>query len=140
MRNFNALSSGTQKLFTKNFFWVLLKCTTVSDIYKHVQNWKSSWLHSCFSWKRPFLTTKYHTRLKIIHNLVKTYFDQMTSSWKLMISSYFCRKIGLDFWHDPCWSCFCLNSALKEQVLKVLLTFSQNYSIIKYKVKNKVKI
>ena len=29
---------------------------------------------------------------------------------------------------------FCLNSVLKEKVLKVLLTFSQNYSIIKHKV------
>ena len=51
-----------------------------------------------------------------------------------MISSYFSGKIGLDFGHDPCWSWFCLNSVLKEKVLKVLLTFSQNYSIIKHKV------
>ena len=46
----------------------------------------------------------------------------------------FLGKIGFDFGHDPCWSWFCLNSVLKEQFLKVLLTFSRNYSIIRYKV------
>ena len=58
-----------------------------------------------------------------------------------MTSTYFCGKIALDFGHDPGWSCFCLNSVIGEQYLKVLLTFSQNYSIIKYsyKVKNKIK-
>ena len=52
----------------------------------------------------------------------------MKSSRKPLVISR--EETGLDFWHEPCWSCFCLNSVLKEQFLKVLLTFSQNYSII----------
>ena len=36
-RNFNVWSSCTQKLFSKKYFWVFLKCTIVSDIYEHIQ-------------------------------------------------------------------------------------------------------
>ena len=38
VRNLNVQSSITQKLFTKNFFWVLLKWIIVSDIYEHVHH------------------------------------------------------------------------------------------------------
>ena len=34
------------------------------------------------------------------------------------------EKIGFDFGCGLCWSCFCLQSVLKEQFLKITLTFS----------------
>ena len=138
MRNFNALSSGTQKLFTKIFFEIywnaqlclifanmsktgkLLDCTAVSA------RKGPFWQQNITPDRKLFITKSKHIIFWSNEKFLKAY-----------ISSYFCRKIGLDFGHDSCWSCFCLNSALKEQVL---LTFSQNFSIIKYKVKNKVKI
>ena len=33
----------------------------VANVEKY-ESWRSFGLHNCFSWKRPFLATKYHTR------------------------------------------------------------------------------
>ena len=41
------------------------------------------------------------------------------------------KKIELDFGHGLCWPSFCPNRVLKEQFLKVLGIFFQNYSIVK---------
>ena len=45
-------------------------------------------------------------------------FDQIKSSWKLMISSYLHGKIGPDFGYNLGWSCICLGSLHKEKILK----------------------
>ena len=40
------------------------------------------------------------------------------------------KKIELDFGHGLCWPSFCPNRVLKEQFVKALAVFFQNYNIV----------
>ena len=40
------------------------------------------------------------------------------------------KKIELDFGHGLCWPSFCPNRVLKEQFVKALAIFFQNYNIV----------
>ena len=126
------------KVIQKNifeFYWNAQLCVIFMNMYK------TESLHDCRAVspeKNPFWqqNTTPDTKLFITQSkhifwsnekLLKAY-DLFLFLWK-----------NWTFGHDPFWSCFCQNSVLKKQFQKVLLTFSQNCSIIKYKVKNKIK-
>ena len=60
---------------------------------------------------------------------------------KAYVLLFFLEKNWICFFGiDHCWSCFYLESVLKKQFLRILLTFSQNYSIhnsFHYKIRGK---
>ena len=91
-----------------------------------VDGWKSL-RHSCFSWKRPVLGNRksFKTQSKL------TFWSNKKFLKPYELLKLFPEKIELDFGHGPCWLSFCPNIVLKEQFLKVLPIFFQDYSIIR---------
>ena len=62
---------------------------------------------------------------KVIHNSVKHLFLLNEMFLKTYNVTYFWGRNGFYFGYGLSWSCFCLQSVLEEQFLKVLQTFSQ---------------
>ena len=81
--------------------------------------------------RKSFITQSKHIIFLKAYDLLLFLWENWT--FRAWISS-------MDFGHGPCCFCFRISSFLKEQFLKILLAFSQNYSIVKYSYKVKTKI
>ena len=117
---------------------IKLRCISAPKNWSHIKNtvvltiltfWHIQCLHLIYAeiaW--VLVSSGIQVQLQVILNpdylpdYLSVSYDCVESLWSILISG---EKIGFDFGCGLCWSCFCLQSVLKEQFLKILLTFSQ---------------